>query len=193
VVLKRIAPSWIGCGRTYAPATHWLSGVWIASVEAGKPADAGGLRAGDLLLEVDETAIERAMDYDAVAADFIAGLAVVYRVRRDQRVLDLPVSPGVPFDVVQQLVTGQHLSGTIRQCQKQLHGLRLDPRASGRPGDRSPIRADGDRAEAETTCQWPRQPGRTSRAIRGFEVLVGSRPRGDQSRPRVAGSKGLHA
>ncbi len=71
-------------------------GILIESVDPGLGASLAGVRAGDILLEVDGHAIRDYADYDRVASEFRRGRAARLEVRRDDLELILDAVPGAP-------------------------------------------------------------------------------------------------
>jgi S1-C subfamily serine protease len=69
------------------------SGVEIVEVVTGSPAERAGLRAVDLIVELDGRAIERVDDVQALMTHEAIGRRVPVRVLRGDRWLELAVSP----------------------------------------------------------------------------------------------------
>jgi S1-C subfamily serine protease len=69
------------------------AGVEIIEVSAGSPAQRGGLRAEDLIVELDGQAIERVDDVQRAMTHEAIGRSMPIRVLRGDRWLDLKVSP----------------------------------------------------------------------------------------------------
>ena len=69
------------------------AGVEIIEVSAGSPAQRGGLRAEDLIVELDGQAIERVDDVQRAMSHEAIGRPIPIRVLRGDRWLDLEVSP----------------------------------------------------------------------------------------------------
>jgi serine protease Do len=69
------------------------SGVEIIEVSPGSPAARAGLRAEDLLVELDGVAIERVDDVQRLMRSEAIGQAILARVIRSDRWLDLELSP----------------------------------------------------------------------------------------------------
>ena len=80
--------------------TETDGGVIVETVEEGKPAANAGLAGGDQLRSIDGHSITSFSDYDLVAADFLRGVPVSYRVERSGNLVSLEVSPGVAFPIV---------------------------------------------------------------------------------------------
>ncbi|MEM7582644.1 MAG: protein kinase [Acidobacteriota bacterium] len=70
----------------------------IVAVKSEGPAALGGLRAGDVMLEVDGRAIRSMVDYGLAAGRFERGREVDYRIHRGGEELTLTVSPGMAID-----------------------------------------------------------------------------------------------
>ncbi|MCP3956406.1 MAG: protein kinase [bacterium] len=83
-----------GVGITIEPADDRLE---IVTVQPEGPAEQGGLRAGDVVLAIEDRALESVLDYDKAADDFERGTAVRYRIRRGDQDLDLEIVPGMPI------------------------------------------------------------------------------------------------
>jgi S1-C subfamily serine protease len=69
------------------------SGVEIVEVVTGSPAERAGLRAEDLIVELDGRVIERVDDVQALMTHEAIGRRVPVRVLRGDRWLELAVSP----------------------------------------------------------------------------------------------------
>ena len=59
-------------------------GVVIASVEAGSPAQAGGLQEGDVILEINRNAIQGMKDYRRLLRQAVGLDSVLLLVRRNR-------------------------------------------------------------------------------------------------------------
>ena len=70
----------------------------LEQVLPGLPAEQAGLRAGDIVIEVEGRAIADGYDYDLVAEDYSRGRPVAFRVEREGREVGLELVPGVPWD-----------------------------------------------------------------------------------------------
>jgi S1-C subfamily serine protease len=86
-----------GNPRVLAPrdrvATGRESGVYVAEVMADGPAAAGGIRSGDVILDVDGQAVTSALDLQRLMYDEAIGRSVTIRVLRGNQALDLSVTP----------------------------------------------------------------------------------------------------
>jgi S1-C subfamily serine protease len=86
-----------GNPRVLAPrdrvATGHETGVHVAEVMADGPAAAGGIRANDVILEVDGRPVTTALDLQRLMYDDAIGRAVTIRVQRGHETLDLIVTP----------------------------------------------------------------------------------------------------
>jgi len=96
----RVRRAWIGIAAGPRPLPPHarvrvgrLAGVEIIEVSAGSPAQRGGLRAEDLIVELDGQAIERVDDVQRAMTHEAIGHPVPIRVLRGDRWLDLTVSP----------------------------------------------------------------------------------------------------
>lgn len=74
------------------------NGIVVAEVEAGGPADAGGLRPGDLIRTMNGVPVLGNVDYDEVAEGFQRGQPVPIAVSRDDETVSLSVRPGMKAD-----------------------------------------------------------------------------------------------
>jgi S1-C subfamily serine protease len=86
-----------GNPRVLAPrdrvTTGRESGVYVAEVMADGPAAAGGIRAGDVILDVDGQPVTTALDLQRLMYDEAIGRTVTIRVHRGNETLDLAVTP----------------------------------------------------------------------------------------------------
>jgi S1-C subfamily serine protease len=96
----RVRRAWIGIAAGPRPLPPHArvrvgraSGVEIIEVSAGSPAQRGGLRAEDLIIELDGQAIERVDDVQQTMTHEAIGRPMPIRVLRGDRWLDLEVSP----------------------------------------------------------------------------------------------------
>ncbi len=96
----RVRRAWIGIAAGPRPLPPHArvrvgrsGGVEIIEVSAGGPAQRGGLRAEDLIVELDGQAIERVDDVQRVMTHEAIGRPMPIRVLRGDRWLDLEVSP----------------------------------------------------------------------------------------------------
>lgn len=69
-------------------------GVLLQGVRAGSPAEAAGIRAGDILIGMGTHTIENLQDFQNALSSFHAGDRVEVRVRRGDQTLTLPVVLG---------------------------------------------------------------------------------------------------
>jgi serine protease Do len=96
----RVRRAWIGIAAGPRPLPPHArvrvgrtAGVEIIEVSAGSPAQRGGLRAEDLIVELDGQAIERVDDVQRAMSREAIGRPMPVRVLRGDRWLDLEVSP----------------------------------------------------------------------------------------------------
>jgi S1-C subfamily serine protease len=96
----RVRRAWVGIAAGPRPLPPHArvrvgrtAGVEIIEVSAGSPAQRGGLRAEDLIVELDGQAIERVDDVQRVMTHEAIGRPMPIRVLRGDRWLDLEVSP----------------------------------------------------------------------------------------------------
>jgi S1-C subfamily serine protease len=96
----RVRRAWIGIAAGPRPLPPHArvrvgraAGVEIIEVSAGSPAQRGGLRAEDLIVELDGHAIERVDDVQRVMTHEAIGRPMPIRVLRGDRWLDLELSP----------------------------------------------------------------------------------------------------
>jgi S1-C subfamily serine protease len=86
-----------GNPRVLAPrdriSTGRESGVYVAEVMADGPAAAGGIRAGDVILDVDGHPVTAALDLQRLMYDEAIGRTITIRVLRGSQTLDVPVTP----------------------------------------------------------------------------------------------------
>jgi S1-C subfamily serine protease len=86
-----------GNPRVLAPrdrvSTGRESGVYVAEVVAGGPAAAGGIRNGDVILDVDGEPVTTALDLQRLMYDEAIGRTVTVRVLRGSQTLDIGVTP----------------------------------------------------------------------------------------------------
>src|SRR6266700_7774441 len=86
-----------GSPRVLAPrdrvATGRESGVHVAEVIAGGPAAKGGIRADDVILEVNGKPVTTAADLQRLMYDDAIGRSITVRVHRGSRTLDLTITP----------------------------------------------------------------------------------------------------
>lgn len=86
---------WLGVSvRTMEGASGARPGVAIASVERGGPAARAGLRAGDIVIAVNGEHIDSSLGLVRAIAERPPGKAVTLEVRRNGRVLSVPVTVG---------------------------------------------------------------------------------------------------
>jgi S1-C subfamily serine protease len=69
------------------------AGVGVAEVVDGSPAARAGLRAKDVILSIDDTDVESAGDLQKLMIGDAIGKAVVLRTLRDDRVIEMAVTP----------------------------------------------------------------------------------------------------
>ncbi|MGN6867921.1 MAG: S1C family serine protease [Solirubrobacteraceae bacterium] len=96
----RVRRAWIGIAAGPRPLPPHArvrvgrsAGVEIIEVSAGSPAQRGGLRAEDLIVELDGQAIERVDDVQRAMTHEAIGRPMPIRVLRGDRWLDLEISP----------------------------------------------------------------------------------------------------
>ncbi len=96
----RVRRAWIGIGAGPRPLPPHArvrvgrsAGVEIIEVAAGSPAQRGGLRAEDLIIELDGQPVERVDDVQRLMTHEAIGRPLPIRVLRGDRWLDLEVSP----------------------------------------------------------------------------------------------------
>jgi S1-C subfamily serine protease len=96
----RVRRAWIGIAAGPRPLPPHArvrvgrpAGVEIIEVSVGSPAQRGGLRAEDLIIELDGQPIERVDDVQRLMSHEAIGRAIPIRVLRGDRWLDLEVSP----------------------------------------------------------------------------------------------------
>lgn len=82
------------------------TGVLVSSVDADGPAGKAGMKAGDVILKLDATAIEDGEDLREAVAEAEGGKEVTVSVQRDGRPLDLKVTLAKPEPKVRHLSTG---------------------------------------------------------------------------------------
>jgi S1-C subfamily serine protease len=86
-----------GNPRVLAPrdrvATGRESGVYVAEVIADGPAAAGGIRAGDVVLDVDGRPVTSAADLQRLMYDEAIGRTITVRVQRGAQTIDLRITP----------------------------------------------------------------------------------------------------
>jgi S1-C subfamily serine protease len=71
---------------------HDLAGVFVDSVQPDSPADAGGLRGGDVILEFDGLRVADVPEFRRIVADAGVGTEVSVRVHRDGKERELHVT-----------------------------------------------------------------------------------------------------
>ena len=69
------------------------SGVGVAEVVVGSPADQAGVRVQDVILDVDGRPLDSAGDLQRLMLNDVIGRAVVLRIVRGDQVLELDVIP----------------------------------------------------------------------------------------------------
>src|SRR5205807_3157028 len=69
------------------------AGVEIVEVAAGSPAERAGMRAEDLVVELDSQPVERVDDVQRLMTDATIGRTLSIRVLRGDRTLELSVTP----------------------------------------------------------------------------------------------------
>jgi S1-C subfamily serine protease len=67
--------------------------VHVAEVMGDGPAAAGGVRAGDVILDVDGRAVTSAADLQRLMYDDAIGRTITVRVQRGDQTLELAVTP----------------------------------------------------------------------------------------------------
>jgi S1-C subfamily serine protease len=86
-----------GNPRVLAPrdrvTTGRESGVYVAEVMGDGPAASGGIRAGDVILDVDGQPVTSALDLQRRMYDEAIGRAITIRVFRGDQTLDLEITP----------------------------------------------------------------------------------------------------
>jgi serine protease Do len=93
---RRLGVEFIDMGEQLAAAykLETKSGVLVASVEAGGAAAQAGIKAGDVLLELDGHEIENGRDLREAVADTKPGERVTVKLQREGRPLELEVTMG---------------------------------------------------------------------------------------------------
>jgi S1-C subfamily serine protease len=95
--VKRAYLGIAGNPRVLAPrdrvTTGRESGVYVAEVVADAPAAKGGIRAGDVVLDVDGRPVTSAADLQRLMYDDAIGRTITIRVLRGNRTLDLAITP----------------------------------------------------------------------------------------------------
>ena len=141
---------WLGVnGRAISsPEPDGLSGVWVAAVESGSPGAEVGLRAGDLIVEMEGRAVGDDGTMDAYCE--------VLRSRGDSGAISISVLRGE---------SGEVLSGTLN-ADDPLEVGDLPPLLSGLSGlsglpetpetfdEFTTLRADGGELEIDVPVQW---------------------------------------
>jgi len=88
-------------GVRYEPVTPALAtqegltveeGAWVRRVEAGSPAEAAGLRPGDVLVAVDGAPIGRPHDLKTLVSAHAPGEVVILTIVRGDQTLDVPAT-----------------------------------------------------------------------------------------------------
>ena len=88
-------------GVRYEPVTPALAtqegltveeGAWVRRVEAGSPAEAAGLRPGDVLVAVDGVPIGRPHDLKTLVSARAPGEVVILTIVRGDQTLDVPAT-----------------------------------------------------------------------------------------------------
>jgi S1-C subfamily serine protease len=69
------------------------AGVGVAEIVEGSPAARAGLRPKDVILSIDDADVETAGDLQKLMIGDAIGRAVVLRILRDDRVIELTVTP----------------------------------------------------------------------------------------------------
>lgn len=77
---------------------HRDGALHIDEVIADRPAEQGGLRADDVIIEVDGERIRDDYDYERKAQSFVKSQPVVMRVLRDGVPMSFTIVPGIDFD-----------------------------------------------------------------------------------------------
>jgi diguanylate cyclase (GGDEF)-like protein len=77
------------------------AGLVVTGVEAGLPADRAGIRSEDTIVALDGHRLTKDLDYEVAAQGLRRGRPATYTVLRDGRELDLQVTPGVEFPLLQ--------------------------------------------------------------------------------------------
>ncbi|THD63008.1 Do family serine endopeptidase [Phenylobacterium sp.] len=157
-------------------------GALVAEVVPGGPAEAAGLRSGDLILKVDGQPVAGAADVTRQVAQDGAGASVRLEVRRDGQTRQIAVTSGVrPSEEALAASDGAFTDG--HGSGASALGLRVAPQASGqgvrvtgvapgsdaaskglRPGDvivqagALPVQAPADLARAVKTAQAGGKP-----------------------------------
>jgi S1-C subfamily serine protease len=84
-------------GALIGPATN-AAGETLPAIAPGSPAEAAGLRDGDIVLTVEDQTIDAEHPLDAVLAGFAPGQTVSLTIRRGDEQLRLPVTLGTRPD-----------------------------------------------------------------------------------------------
>ena len=74
---------------TGRPGTQGREGVVVTEVESGSPAEQAGIRAGDVILEIDRKPISGVQDFRQVVGALTKGSGILFLVRRDDTTLFL--------------------------------------------------------------------------------------------------------
>jgi S1-C subfamily serine protease len=97
----RVRRAWLGIAGAHRPLPPRLArrlerrgGIGVAEVVAGSPAEAAGLRSGDLILEVGGKPVSDAADLQRLMLDEAIGKPMTIRILRLGELLELRAVPG---------------------------------------------------------------------------------------------------
>ena len=82
-----------GKGAALNAGLEKAEGVVVTAVEPGSAADDGGIRRGDVILEVDRRSVRNLEDYKKAIAGVRKGRGVLFLVRRGESTLFLALKP----------------------------------------------------------------------------------------------------
>jgi diguanylate cyclase (GGDEF)-like protein len=108
------------------------AGITITEVTPGSPAEAAGIKTGDVVLSIAGTPLTRYIEYDTIAQAFRSGQPVDFRLARDGAEVIVAVTPGMPVRWTNRLVMAVVVLGylalallALTQPQRDLRGTLL--------------------------------------------------------------------
>jgi len=126
-----VTRSWIGVkAQALQDLEGWFGterdeGVLISSIDSKSPAEDAGLKAGDIILEVDRTPVsvrfeEQIPHFYKMIADYPVGSDVALKVRRADRLIDLVVKTHELGEVLGEDLECEEWGFTVKAITKQM-------------------------------------------------------------------------
>jgi diguanylate cyclase (GGDEF)-like protein len=129
LLAARELTQWIAVGRAIGVEFQVEDEALVVDyVRPGGPAEGGGLRVGDRLLEIAGCPVARLIDYDLAARDFARGRPVPFRVYREGGTLTLEIRPGIPYPWFRSAVNALSCLAFLALALLTLSQETVDPR-----------------------------------------------------------------